>query len=64
MKEFVATSQVAREAGVSSDLVRKELREGRLIPAARTASGMALFTRAQSAEWSAARKTKQTRTAA
>lgn len=53
--EFVTASHLARMVGKSSDVVRYDMRTGKLAPAARTASGAALFTREQAEKWAAAR---------
>lgn len=54
--EFVTASHLARLVERSSDVVRYDVRCGRLVPAARTAQGAALFTKEQAEKWAADRK--------
>ena len=55
MTEFLSASNLGRMVGQSSDVVRYDMRTGRLVPAARTASGAALFTKEQAEKWAANR---------
>jgi len=58
-QRLITTSVVARMAEESVENVRLAIRRGRLLPAARTESGIALFTQAQGEAWAKTRRDKR-----
>lgn len=55
-QKFVTATRLGHMADVSADAVRHLIRTGRLVPAARTESGAALFTREQAERWATAHR--------
>ena len=58
--DYITVSEFGRIAHLSPDWIRHLIRLGRLVPEARTESGIALFTRDQVGRWEEARRSART----